>query len=133
MNNKFIIKVVVAIVLILVIFALRGNLTKQEKIKTELETTQTTKEAQAIITVTSSGFNPANTTIKPNTRIIWINKTNGNVTVNSAEYPTNKLHPFLNLGEFASSSSVQAVFTKNGTYKYHNYLNPKQTGMVVVE
>lgn len=88
---------------------------------------------EAIVTVTPDGFSPATITVKTGTRVTWVNKGTGVVTVHSAVHPTHLVFPPLNLGEFGDGSSVQLVFDKPGTYKYHNHLNPQMTGTVVVE
>lgn len=94
---------------------------------------QEQKQNEAIVTITVSGFAPQALTIKTGTRVVWMNKSGGTVTVNSAAHPTHLVYPPLNLGEFGNGSSVQLGFDKPGTYSYHNHLNPNQTGTIVVE
>lgn len=91
------------------------------------------KEEVVNITLTSSGFDPETATVKAGSRVIWLNKSGASASLNSADYPTNRLYPPLNLGEFANGSSVQLIFDKPGEYKYHNHLKPGQTGTVIVE
>lgn len=88
---------------------------------------------ETTIMVTSSGFEPQALKIKAGIRVVWINKSSGLATINSAVHPTHLVYPPLNLGEFGNGSSVQLVFDKPGIYKYHNHLNPGQTGEIVVE
>ena len=90
-------------------------------------------EETITITATSSGFDPKTITIKAGTRVIWISTVDGTVAVASAVHPTHQIYPPLNLGRFEKGSSVQLVFDKPGTYKYHDHLNPEHTGTVVVE
>lgn len=85
------------------------------------------------VEVTAQGYSPKTITVKTGARVIWINKTDGAVTVNSANHPTHTVYPPLNLGEFPKGSSVQLVFDKPGTYTYHNHFNPSQTGTVIVK
>lgn len=87
---------------------------------------------EKVVTLTASGFDPKTVTITEGTRVLWMNKSGKMGTVNSDDYPTNRLYPFLNLGAFPDGSSVQVVFDKAGTYTYHNHLNPDQTGKVIV-
>lgn len=91
-----------------------------------------TKE-EVTVTLTTSGFEPNTITVKAGTKVVWTNKSGAVATVNSALHPTHLLYPPLNLGEFADGEKVSLVFDKAGTYKYHNHLNPGQTGTVVVE
>jgi len=67
------------------------------------------------------------------TKVVWIKKSGAVATVNSADHPTHLVYPPINMGEFKDGTSVQLVFDKPGTYKYHNHLIPSQTGTVVVE
>ena len=87
------------------------------------------------VTLTSTGFNPQVLTIKTGTRIVWLNNSGVVGTVNSDNYPTNLLYPFLNFGQFANGSSFSTVFNKPGTYTYYNFLsqNQSQKGTVIVE
>jgi len=72
------------------------------------------------IAVTASGFKPQTLTVKPGTRIIWLNTSGATTTVNSDNYPTNLLFPFLNLGRFGNNQSVSTLFTSVGKFTYHN-------------
>jgi len=85
------------------------------------------------ITLADVGFTPRDITVKARTRVVWVNKSGQAATVNSYDHPTHRLYPFLNLGEFPSGSSVQAVVEKAGKYSYHNHYNASQTGTVTVE
>lgn len=146
MNNKILIAVVLAIVVVGVV-ALAGRKSNtqtptqpvnqgygsvQPRSSTATQTEEQTQEATVIIT--DSGFEPATVTIKAGTKVVWINKSGGAATVNSALHPTHLIYPQLNLNDVPNNESVSLVFYKvGGTYKYHNHLNPSQTGTVVVE
>lgn len=86
-----------------------------------------------IVNVTKSGFDPATIRIKAGTVILWKNQSGEIVTVNSDPYPTNKKYPALNLGAFATGSSVQLLFSTPGVYTYHDQYHPGRGGNVVVE
>lgn len=92
----------------------------------------TTKKIESV-TLASSGFEPQNITVKAGTKVTWINKSGSGATVNSAVHPTHLAYPPLNLGSFDDGETLTLVFDTPGTYKYHNHLNPSQTGVVVVE
>ncbi len=87
----------------------------------------------SVITLTKSGFSPSTLTVKTGSRVVWVNNSGSSASVNSADHPTHKVYSPLNLGLFNSGSSVQLVFDKPGTYKYHNHLNPTQIGTIVVQ
>ncbi len=147
MNNKTLVIIIAVLVLIgavVVILGKSGNKSAQPSVMSQPGTPAqsttnprtggtTPKETIANVNLTSSGFDPKTVTIKTGTRVIWVNKSGGGATVNSDVHPTHQLYPPLNLGQFPDGSSVQLVFDKAGTYKYHNHLNPAQTGTVVVQ
>ena len=85
------------------------------------------------VTVTNNGFEPKDLKIKAGNRVIWTNKTESTVTVNSDNHPTHLLWPFLNLGSFKKGESVSVTFKKAGKYTYHNHYNPSQKGIIIVE
>ena len=133
MNKKY----VWVIILLVIIVAIGGFLLLSNKannkpaVKPATQTTKSNIQTENVA-VTSSGFEPKTITIKKGTRIIWTNKSGNTVTVNSDNHPTNLLWPFLNLGTFNNGSSVSVVFENTGKYTYHNYLNPDQKGIVIV-
>ncbi|OGH39191.1 MAG: hypothetical protein A3B44_02675 [Candidatus Levybacteria bacterium RIFCSPLOWO2_01_FULL_38_21] len=143
MNNKTLVIVIAVLIIIGAVVVVAGkvgnkpsqpsSVTNQQGAPAQSTTGATTKENVANVTLTSSGFDPKTVTIKTGTRVIWLNKSGRAATVNSAVHPTHQVYRPLNLGEFPDGSSVQLVFDKPGTYKYHNHLNPAQTGTVVVE
>ena len=136
MNSKFLLALVVIIVVILAGYALTKNQVNNVANTNPASTVQTvspTKGPETTVNLTKNGFEPQEINIKAGTRVIWLNKSGGPATVNSDVHPTHLLFPFLNLGEFSNGSSVQVVFSKPGTYTYHNHLRPEQRGRVVVK
>lgn len=155
MNNKTLIIVIVLLVIVGGGLLIGGQLIKKDSGKAPITNNNTTSQDQSTestqmggsantggapikeeivnITLTSSGFDPETTTVKAGSRVIWLNKSGVAASLNSADYPTNKLYPPLNLGEFADGSSVQLIFDKPGEYKYHNHLKQGQNGTVIVE
>ncbi len=135
--NKIGLIIVVLAVGIVAMFALGANKKPNENVTPASTANQPTeaekKIEEATITVTSSGFDPQNLTIKSGTKVVWINKSGAMTTVNSAQHPTHLVYPALNLNEFADGSSVSLVFEKPGEYKYHDHLNPTRFGSIMVE
>lgn len=141
---KKILLVIVVLIVVLGAFTFLGNKkttpitsTKQpESTKTEVSTmpavTETNKQITNVI-LGDSGFVPKDVIVEVGATVIWKNSSRKTATVNSDNHPTHQLYPFLNLGEFANASSVQVVFDKAGKYRYHNHLNPSETGTVTVE
>ncbi|OIP57464.1 MAG: hypothetical protein COX79_00510 [Candidatus Levybacteria bacterium CG_4_10_14_0_2_um_filter_36_16] len=85
------------------------------------------------VNLTSKGFAPQTVTIKVGESVRWTNKSSAKASVNSADHPSHKLFPFLNLGLFNPGSTVQARFNSAGTFTYHNHFAPTQTGTVIVK
>lgn len=143
MTNRLAILVIALIVVFGAAILFLGNNSGKQNNTVNQETPKTTtvspspetnkKITETIVTLTQNGFSPQTITIKKGTKVIWVNKSGTVATVNSAVHPTHRLYPALNLGEFDNNSSVQLIFDKEGTYQYHNHLNPNQTGTVIVE
>lgn len=89
--------------------------------------------AEVAVEVKENGFVPKEVTIDVGSAVRWVNKTNGKVTVNSDDHPTHRKYKELNLGEFAKDSTVVLIFTKAGTYTYHDHLHPNRKGSVTVK
>lgn len=92
--------------------------------------------AQNIETVTvvlnKTGFDPASITITPGSKVIFVNNSGENATVNSDPHPTHTNYPPLNLGSIDPGQSKNLTFDTPGTYGYHNHLNPSQRGTIIV-
>lgn len=135
MNSKLLIGIVTVIVIVLGIFVLGGS--NKEPLPGTAQTTPTTQNQQPpqtlSVTVDNSGFSPAQLSIKAGVRVNWINNSGSEISINSDEHPTHKLHPELNLGPIPNGSNGSLVFEKAGTYTYHDHYNPSRTGTVVVE
>ncbi len=85
------------------------------------------------VTITSSGFDPQNTTVVSGTKVTWVNKSGASVSINSDPHPTHTDYPPLNLGIVADGQSVSLVFDKLGSYGYHNHLSPDQRGTIIIQ
>lgn len=98
-------------------------------------TTPTPKKRQVVkhtVNLTTKGFEPNIILIKKGEVIIWTNNSEKEASVNSADYPTHKLFPVLNLGSFKDGQSVQTRIYRIGELRYVNHLNPQQTGIIMV-
>lgn len=89
--------------------------------------------SQTEVVLGASGFSPATVIIKAGAKVVWTNKSGGMATVNSDPHPQHTDYAPLNLGRFSDGGTLELVFDKAGTYKYHNHLNASQTGTVIVE
>lgn len=146
MSNKFLILIIAILIIAGGVLLLsnqaknKNTVSNKPEIKSSAVITQSANASRSpkkieeiIVTATDAGFSPKEIKTKAGTKVVWLNKSNGTITVNSDEHPTHRLYPMLNLGSFGKNSSVQVVFDKTGTYKYHNHLNASQSGTVFVE
>ena len=141
MNSKLLL-VIVALIVVFAAFTFFANenkgptSTNSSSVKSEVSPTPVATQANSGVTnviLGGLGFVPKDITIKPKTTVIWINKSGKVATVSSDDHPTHRLYPFLNLGEFPSSSYLKVVFDKTGKYSYHNHNDASQAGTVTVE
>jgi len=133
MNKKYLFGIVILIIVILL-----GFIIWKGKTNTHQTSNKTPKNQRAplpkevTITLTKNGFSPTQVTINVGSAVRWKNESGSQQTVNSDNYPTNQLHRELNFGVFNNNSSVVYIFSQPGMYGYHNQLNPKQKGKVIV-
>lgn len=129
MKQKYIL-LIITILLILTAVLWIGFSTKGQSSKSLKNNKALPKEV--IIQLDKNGFSPKEVTIKTGTAVRWKNVSGDKQTVNSDDYPTNQLHRELNFGIFNNGSSVVYIFTKAGTYGYHNQLHHEQSGKIIV-
>lgn len=146
MTNKIIIAFIVVLVIIglLLLFINRPNPSKNNSSNTSQQNGQNNQPATnssdtpnsgkvVTIQVTKEGFTPGTVTVETGTKVIWTNVSGAIAAVHSADHPTHITYPPLNLGEFQDGSSVQLIFDKPGTYKYHDHLKPQLQGSITVQ
>ncbi|MBI2329823.1 cupredoxin domain-containing protein [Candidatus Daviesbacteria bacterium] len=90
-------------------------------------------QTQNTVTLTSNGFSPATLTIKTGETVSWVNKSGQEAAINSNPHPVHISHTPLNLGNFPDEGSLTLTFDKQGTFGYHNHLNPSELGTINVE
>lgn len=86
-----------------------------------------------VVTLTNTGFEPAEVNIAPGTAVIWVNQSGKTATVNSSPHPQHTDYDPLNLDQFKDGESLSFTFDAPGTYKYHDHLNSSHFGTVIVE
>lgn len=91
------------------------------------------RKEESAVTLTNAGFEPKTITVKVGDEVVWLNKSGGVATVDSAQHPTHLVYPKLNLGNFDDGEEHRLVFNEVGKYNYHDHLNPSRFGTVVVE
>ena len=139
--NKFWLGVVILVVILAGGWALlKGSSKTKTTTSTAIQPTETKQvqvspitQSQNTVTLTSSGFEPNIINVKAGSKVVWINKSGESATVNSDPHPVHTDYLKLNLGEFSDGQTLELVFDKAGTYKYHNHLNPSEKGQIVVQ
>jgi plastocyanin len=89
--------------------------------------------ARSVVTYTDSGFAPQPLSIKKGSTVTFVNESSRGMWVASGVHPTHQLLPgFDQLSTSPKGGTYEYVFTKVGTWKYHNHVNPSDGGTVVV-
>lgn len=110
--------------------------------------TQPQKTSKASVTYLDSGYSPSVITIKKDDIVYFENKSSKMMWTASAIHPTHAIYPGSNI-EMCGTNTLVAifdackgyqlgevwgfVFIHQGTWKYHNHLQPNHAGTVVVE
>ena len=102
-----------------------------------------------VVEITTDGFNPKTITITAGDSVTWINKDSRQHWPASAAHPTHTIYPGSGLSKcsnpterttifdacigISSGKEFTFTFTEQGSWKYHDHLNPGMFGTVVVE
>ena len=95
-----------------------------------------------MVTYTNSGYSPSALTIKKGEMVIFKNQSSQSMWTASAVHPTHRAYPTTGgcLGStFDTCTGIQSggswsfKFDISGTWKYHNHLNPGNTGTIDVQ
>lgn len=115
------------------------------------ETTPTTQatSGQNIVTYTDSGYSPSVLRVKTGEIVVFQNNSSRLMWTASAVHPIHSIYSGTSLSEHCGSDledtafdACQGIqsgdswsfrFEKIGTWKYHNHLNPGDTGTIIVE
>ena len=90
--------------------------------------------ATQTVTYTASGFSPKSLTIKAGDTVIFKNNSDSNFWPASGPHPAHTNYPeFDAKQEIAPGATYSFTFTRTGSWKYHNHLNPSLTGTIVVQ
>ena len=107
--------------------------TQKENAATDAGTSATTVTAFTAVTYSDTGFAPKTVTVKKGTTVRFVSTATGGMWVASAVHPTHQLLPgFDQLKSVGNGGTYDYAFVKVGTWKYHNHVNPSDTGSVVV-
>ncbi len=86
------------------------------------------------VTCSAEGFSPAVLSIKVGDIVTFTNKSKKGFWPASNSHPVHTDYPeFDAKKEIANGKTYEFTFTKAGEWGYHNHLNPKMIGVVVVK
>ena len=91
---------------------------------TPTQTAETTQQAPATITYSSSGFSPSTVTVKSGGTITWINTSDKEVQIGANPHPAHSGNREVSGGEFTLNlqpgEEKSVVVSKVGTFGFHN-------------
>lgn len=89
--------------------------------------------ARTVVTLTDKGFSPSPVTVKAGTTTTFVNESSGAMWMASDPHPTHTLLPgFDQLLSVGKGGTYEYIFTKVGTWTYHNHMTPTVKGTVIV-
>ncbi len=104
-------------------------------------TGQTPIAEKNVVTYSDSGYSPSTLTVKKGETVIFKNQSSNSMWTASAVHPTHRGYPTTGgcIGStFDACKGIQSgdswpfKFDIAGTWKYHNHLNPSDTGTIYV-
>lgn len=113
---------------------------------TTTTTTSIANPANVTITYTNAGFTPATVTVRAGTRVTFVNQSTENMLVASAPHPTHQGYDGTTMTQHCAAgytgpapfdqcsagSTFSFIFTKVGTWPYHNHASAGNRGTVIV-
>ncbi|MEI9914277.1 MAG: cupredoxin domain-containing protein [Candidatus Saccharibacteria bacterium] len=92
------------------------------------------KAPVAQVSVTSTGFYPASIEVVRGQAVVWVNNDSKPHQIASDPYPSDNTLASLNSeNSLLANDAYTYIFDKAGVYTYHDNLNPKLEGSVVVK
>ncbi len=86
------------------------------------------------IIYSDSGFSPTPMTINAGDTVKFVNQSALNMWVASGPHPTHTTYPeFDQRTSVANGGSYSFIFTKTGTWPYHNHVNATHFGQIIVK
>lgn len=98
------------------------------------ETTQTTQTeaSSATITFTDDGVSPDALSVSAGTQVTVRNNSSRDVQFSSDDHPTHQLNREMNLEVLSPGESASYRASNVGTWLFHDHLNERVTGRVIV-
>lgn len=107
---------------------------QEENLPEEESSEESSDDEGLIIEYTDSGFSPKTITVEEGEAVTWVNQSTKGMWVASAPHPAHTDYPGFDQKESGSRGEKYTFnFDQIGTWKYHNHVNPADTGTIVVE
>lgn len=149
-NNKSkpTVAIIIAVVIVLLgvggatyalIQAANSNDDKATSTKPAVQTGPANKDYKApdpllpTIVFTDEGFSQPTYTYPADTAIKVDNQSSNDLQFSSADHPTHKEHPELNMKVLGAGKSGTFTPAGKGTYGFHDHLNPRSKGTLVIQ
>lgn len=133
MNKNIKLVVYLAVVLVVVWFGYKwwisSNQVDLQQELTGLEDVEAMVDNEVVYT--DEGFSPNMIKVKVGDTVSFVNDSSNEMWVASAQHPTHEVLP--EFDQLEEGGDYEYTFTEVGEWKYHNHLNPKDFGSVVVE
>jgi plastocyanin len=89
---------------------------------------------RATVNFTNNGFSPSSIEVKAGTIVTFVNQSSLGMWVASDPHPTHTNYPgFDEKGQVSNGGNYSFTFTKVGTWGYHNHLDPRRIGSIIVQ
>ncbi len=92
-----------------------------------------TTPLSAVVQITANGFIPATLSVKPGTKVTWVNQDGQPHRVASNPHPTHTDTKGLDSPEVPAGGTYSFVFNGSGQHGYHDHLHPTTNGTLVVQ
>lgn len=113
-----------------------------KQLSPQLSAEQAPVAEEKVVTYTDAGYSPSTLRIKKGETVTFKNQSSQSMWTASAFHPTHRVYPTTGgcLGStFDACQGIQPgnswsfKFDISGTWKYHNHLNPGDTGTIIVQ
>jgi len=130
MSNNKIFRLVAALIIIVLAVMLIKNLTHKEPTPPTV-----TPPVTAMVVINEDGFAPTTVKVKVGTVVIWTNNDSKPHRIAANPFGSHSTLPSLDSKTKISPNggTYRYTFDKAGTYGYHDELNPKINGTVIVK
>lgn len=86
------------------------------------------------VSYTDQGFMPSSLEVRQGQTVKFMNVSTRGMWVASLPHPSHTLYPtFDQKIEGTRGEFYEFTFTKSGTWKYHNHVDPSKTGIIIVK